>query len=271
MQDGISNSEELDEMASFIIDEAYPFDVDPISCVLSGSRGYGLNAETSDYDFIGIHIMDTNDCLEHPSHRRNREVISRKYTKDFQLIPPDLKGGYVSLQSFEMWKFISLLQSGSFQIYELLYMPEVHHVELGRLFELSRACLTNKIGMAAIGICRKDLPNNPMDRKVVIMCYYRLIQAIHYLLEESFEWRADGLFDYMGLHIPYGLAMLSTYKDPAIRTTPIEYTSQVNDEIVWLINEAERAMVASRLPEKAPQETLSDLLRVLKQIRLSMI
>ncbi len=62
MEEGILGSSEV---ADFVINSAYPDDVYPISCVLTGSRAYGLDIGESDWDYVGVHVMNTWNCLKH--------------------------------------------------------------------------------------------------------------------------------------------------------------------------------------------------------------
>jgi hypothetical protein len=273
---GIQGSIEDDNIAEFLINDVYPDDVIPISCVLTGSRAYGLGTEDSDRDYVGLHLMNTWECLEHPSFRRPLQVIRKRYSKDLEEILPDKPEDGVSLVSFEVWKFISMLLKGSPVVYEILYMPETHSSpEAAKWLELMRCGLTNRLGRAARGIAIHDWGKRRSSRKKAVMAYYRLIQATCFLREEEFEWQAEALWEYArpaGL-VEMGTETLNAYLNPASRNTPLsdEDIARTAVEIENLINEVERAMVVTRLPDQCPKKVLEDIRRTVINSRSAMI
>jgi predicted nucleotidyltransferase len=274
MEDGIQTSVTEDEIAEFIINDGYPVDIVPISCILAGSRAYGLATTESDRDYVGIHLMDTWECLEHPDYRNDVQVIRRKFTKDLEEVPAGIKGGDISLDSFEMWKFLTLITKGSFVTYEILYMPEIHQdTASGNLIELCRAALNNRIGKAAKGNAFHDWRREKNNRKKTVMAYYRLIQAIHFLREMEFEWRSDVLWDYVKSIIPVGGEVLKTYMSPETRALPIEegQLSSVANEVERLVDEVGRAMVITKLPDQSSPTVIQEILQVLVKTRAVMI
>jgi predicted nucleotidyltransferase len=258
-------------VADFIVDEAYPSDVIPLSCVLSGSRAYGLETPESDHDYIGIHLMNSWECLEHPFFRQDYQVINRRYTTDYKQISTiSEEKTAISLDSFEMWKFVDLIRKGSFQAYEILYLPEIHHAEgINNIILLCRACLTNKISKAVVGMVMNTWGKDKSNRKKTVMAYYRLAQTIYLLKEGEFEWKADTLFDYIKTTTNLAGTLLLTYKDSTIRDTPIpeDALPTISHEIVHLMNEIDKAMIETSLPSEVPSDTLQNLLGVLKETR----
>ena len=278
---GIVSIQREEEIASFLIDEAYPQDILPISCILTGSRAYELATEDSDRDYLGIHLMSTWECLEHPTYRKNCQVIRKRYSKDLiELTSSGDEISAVSIDSFEMWKFIDLINGGSYQAYEILWMPEIHHSEnVDTLLTLCRYALTNKIGHTARGIASHYIESWPSNRKKMILAYYRLLQTIHYLLEEEgWEWKAPALWEYASNHsmiadISGGKELLISYMNPETRKIEISQGLQelVHKEIQDLMELTKVAMVATKLPSQVPEKVLRDILSVLKKTRSSMI
>ncbi len=274
MQEGIIESSITDEQVEeFVINDGYPAAVFPISCVLSGSRSYGLHVEGSDRDYIGVHMMDTWECLEHPNFRNMPIVIRRSFNKNFEELH-GTKGADISLDSFELWKFIDLLLKGSFVVYEILYMPAIH-TDPGstNLLELCRLGLTNRIGRAAKGNALHDWRRNRANRKKAVMAYYRLCQAIFFLREMDFEWRADVLFDYMKDFIKVGHDIVEVYKNPTTRQDSLDKDELIHVplEIEHLINEVDKAIMVTRLPDQCPRKILDEILERVKRTRSSMI
>lgn len=277
MKEGIVQLNQQDEeIAEYLINDGYPADVFPISCVLTGSRAYGCHVESSDRDYVGVHLMDTWECLEHPNFRKTPLVIRKQFTKDLEEMKPGTKGGDISLDSFEMWKFIDLLLKGSFVTYEILYMPVIHH-DPGSdgLIELCRNGLTNRIGKAAKGNALHDWRKDRKNRKKCVMAYLRLLQAIFYLKEEEFEWKAEALWSYAkpsGL-VEAGSEVLSTYMDPQLRKSELteKELEFVPAEIGGLIDEVDLAMVTTKLPDQCPRRILDEILQRVKRTRSVMI
>lgn len=274
MQEGIIESSITDEqIEEFVINDGYPAVVFPVSCVLSGSRGYDLHTEESDRDYVGIHMMDTWECLEHPNFRSIPLVIRRSFNKNFEELH-GTKEADISLDSFELWKFLDLLLKGSFIVYEILHMPAIH-TDPGSegLLELYRSGLTNRIGKAAKGSALHDWRKHRTNRKKVVMIYYRLCQAIFFLREMDYEWRAETLLEYMQDFVEVGNNIVGVYKDPVTRQNSLDKDELAYAplEIECLINEVDKAMIVTQLPDQCPREILDEILERVKRTRSSMI
>lgn len=275
MTEGIMHNEREEEIADFLINYGYePFNVTPVCCILSGSRAYGLEFEESDRDYLGVHIMDTWDCLQHPDFRPKVDVIRQKFTEDLEPIPLGVKGGAISLDSFEMWKFISLFLKGSAASYELLYMPTVHcDPQTTRLFNLMREGVTSRIGKMAKGVTIHKWAKDKQNRKKAVIAYYRLMQAIMFLREGEFEWDIGNLLEYMegsGL-VNIGKVVIGQYTEKELRSSPIIRVEDVGFEMHNLINEVDRAGVSTRLPDRVPKQILEAILHSVKHTRSTLI
>lgn len=275
MEEGVvQNNIKDNEITEFIINEGFPSNVIPVVCILSGSRGYGINLENSNRDYLGIHFMDTWECLEHPTFRSTPLVIKRQYTNELEEMKPGTKGGDISLDSFEMWKFIDLLLKGSTVAYELLHMPQIHQgSDMEGLLSLCKNGLTNRIGKSAKGVALHDWRRDRSNRKKTIFTYYRLAQAIMFLKEQEFEWRTEALLEYAAPLIKIGNDIFTTYSNPATRKDVLN-----NDEMKWapleiegLINEVDKAMMLTSFPNQCPRKLLDEILQRIKRIRSKMI
>lgn len=275
LKQGIISNQHEEEVANFLINEGYePFDVIPLCCVLSGSMAYGMSVDSSDRDYLGVHIMSTWDCLEHPDFRPRSQVIKQRYDTSLKPIPNGEKGGDISLDSFEIWKFISLYLKGSVVPYELLYLPAIHmNPESQQLFHLMREGITSRIGKAARGIAVHEWAKHKTNRKKTVLTYYRLMQAIMFLREREFEWNIGNLLEYMeGSNIVnIGKVVIGKYCEPEMRTAPVFEVDEVGVEIHRLIDEVDKAGVTTLLPDQVPAEVLKAILQRVKRTRSVMI
>lgn len=274
MEEGIIQEENI---AKFLIDSGYdPYNVLPISCILSGSRAYGLALPNADRDYIGIHLMDTFDCLEHPQFQPKVQVIRKRFTSDLEEIQEGIKGGSISLDSFEMWKYMTLYLKGSFVAYELLFLPTIHEdPSASAIFDLMREGLTSRFGRVARGFCTHNWIKDRDNRKKTVMTYYRLIQALYLLREGEFEWNADTLLEYVkpsGL-ITYGLEVIKGYMDEETRSMKIdrELVPKVGNELDSLLEALDRALIVTALPDRVPRAILDNIRYKVKMTRSSMI
>lgn len=270
MRSGVIADRKEEEIADFLINSGYgDLDVIPVTCIQTGSRVYGLHSKESDRDYLAIHLMDTWNCLEHPKFRTSLQVIRKSYDQDHNEVTPgpDAK---MSLDSFELWKTIDLWIKGAFSIYELLYLPTIHHDPTSEyLLTQMRNGLTTKIGYAAIGIYNSDWRKRPHDRKKTVMAFYRLIQSIFLLREGEFQWNAQQLWDYLEGDIPAAKATLELYMKPNSRKTPLtkEEIYFVEKELEGLVRETKNAIMSSRLPDRVPTTILKEVLHVVKMTR----
>ena len=273
MKQGLISRLDNEEISDFVVDEIYPYQVMPLSCVLSGSRIYGLATEDSDYDYLGIHLCNSWECLEHPNYRQDFQVIRKKYSAELKPTVGEEKS-HISLDSFEMWKFIDLIVKGAFTAYELLYLPEIHHAEgIDQLISLCRGCLTTKIAHSVKGMILGTWGKHPNNRKKAIMAYYRLAQVIYLLREGEFEWNVDALFDYLKNANIILDEFLAKYKNQETRNKDMlekEATESIG-QISFLLNEVGRALITTSLPKEVPVDILQNLLGILKKTRAQMI
>lgn len=280
MQEGVISNTLEDRIAEFIVNDGYePFNVLPMSCVLSGSRAYGLNAGKSDRDYLGVHLMDTLYCLEHPDFRPRAQVIRKRFNLvdgDIEEVVEGIKGGDISLDSFEIWKFMTMFLKGSFVVYELLYMPGVHH-DPGTegIFSLMREGITNKIGRVAKGNCAHDWRKDRTNRKKAMMAYYRLLQAIFFLREEEFEWRQEVLFDYIkpDTLTETGRAIRDMYLKPELRKTSLSEKEVIfiSEEMERLVTEVDKAMIVTRLPDAVNRKLMKEIRERVVHVRSNLM
>lgn len=241
----------------------------PIVCTLVGSRAYQLDDEQSDSDFIALHLENSEHCLQHPSFKKDCQVIQKTYS--LGLIETPKEQAKISIDSFEFWKFITLITKGSFSVYELLYMPPAYaRVDFIPLLDLCRCALTSKIAEAAIGLANKNCcDKNKTTNKKAIMAYFRLLQALIFLRENTFEWKADLVFDYHKQRAAQDL--LLKYKTNRSTRRLMVDNPDVFIEINEIIKLVQVAQTQSTLPAAPPQDTLLAILDALLNVRITQV
>jgi predicted nucleotidyltransferase len=259
------------EIAHFLDSDGYsPHDVDPLVMSMTGSRVYGLNTEESDRDFVAVHITTLNNCLEHPDFRENLQVIRKRFDNDLKEIPEGVKGGDISLDSFEIWKFITLWTKGAPVSYEILYHePSYCDGQWIDIFKLMRDGISNRIGRAARGIAIHDWRKNKNNRKKTVMAYFRLTQALHFLRDGKFEWNAGNLLHFTHPITNFSEELFSSYKDKEVRSQPLTdaQTSAAEDDLLALLTEVDKAMIGTKFPDQVPKNNLDLVLKKVKEKR----
>lgn len=262
--------------SDFLAKEALiEYDVYPVMSVLSGSRGYGLSGLNSDRDYVGIHYMNTWCCLDHPDFIPSLQVVRTKFDQNLVQIPDGQAGGTVSLDSFEMWKFISLFLKGSQVAYELVHMPAVYkRPEILKVRELMREGATTRFAKSCKGLVLHHARKDQYNRKKAVMYLYRLLQALHFLQKNEFQWDADTLFNYIPeRHISTGWEIFNEYRDENLRTTKLkeDQLQPFFNELTFLIEELNKAIIGTKLPDSVPKSILDKILYEVKVIRSKMI
>lgn len=243
------------DRAEFIINEAYDIDdIIPLVCILSGSRAYGNAKEESDYDYIGIHVVDTWNLLEHPNFTNTYQVIKRKYNsngREYDSNEKDCNRG-VNLISFELWKFISLYLKGDHKAFQLLYMPVIHENNnvIGKLISLCQQGIHSQNAKLITGELYRaieELKSGKQIKTRTIM--YHALQTLLFLEEQEFEWNAASLFN-----IP-----IPTNEKAIIK------------EFQLLIDRICKAARESNLPEECPEIIIKEILLEAKHLRGKLI
>ena len=241
---------------------------------LVGSRAAGLALPKSDWDLVGIHIMESTECFKHPEFSRDLQVIRKRYLDPNNEVPPGQPGGWASLDSFELWKFISMWLKGAFVSYEILYLRPLattnsiaKSTESPDLFTLMSNGITNRIGRAAKGNILHDWRKRQSNRKVTTMAYYRANQAIHLLHTGEFLPGAHQLINSTG----YGSILTDSYIDPEVRNQPLrsDELTRTTSDMQLLLAELDKALIATRLPDQVPKAIFEEVLRKIVSVRES--
>lgn len=243
-----------DDIAEVVINQGY-FDnsIIPLKCVITGSRAYGLNTSDSDYDFIGLHIMDSWYCFEHPNYQPKLQIIQSKFDSDLELLPIGSNKSYLSLDSFELWKFYSLYKSGAFQSYELLYGIPIHYDEsIVQLSYLMKEGVTNKIYYSAKAITQKWLSSTNKTNKNTVHIIYRLLQSIYFLQNKEFNIYIDDMID--GPTIKEINSFVNQYKKEEIKKLDKLTNKKVIDEIEFLVNVLNDSKASTKVFDECPQK-----------------
>lgn len=247
-------------------------DVSLFTCVLSGSRAYGLELEDSDHDLLGIHMMNPMKCLIQPAGRNEPEIIKKRLVAQdsiFTELTSSNKHGDYNIDSFEMWKFIEIFLKGSPVSLELIHLPPIHitpwHLESRGWFKEGR---TTRFARACRGIVVHKWGKNRNNLKKAIFAYYRLVQATLYLRSEQFRWLVRELFEDQNL--PGFEAIHEIYMNPDSRDSkiPDSLLPTVISEISTLLDHLDHSMAVTALPDKVPEKVLKKLLERDQDARL---
>jgi hypothetical protein len=214
--------------------------IEPLAFVVTGSRAYGLHSAASDWDVVGVHI--SNDVLEHPRHRKIADVQEWKNLQ--------AEEGIVSIVSYEGWKYIDLLTKGAFVAWEIEGLPEIlipqKYEEFWDVLKFGHGAgrVTSSFVYSAIGNAKSDMFAEQLNRKKIMMGYFRLCQAGIALIDGSVSHDKSVInkFHIVCKPIPLGCELLQLYLDPDIRTEPIDEIiedharKEVQSIIPWLEN-----------------------------------
>lgn len=245
------------------------------TCTLTGSRAYGLETGASDYDLVAVHVMNPTECFEHPDFRTDLQVIRRKFGEDLVDMPMGEPGGMASLDSFELWKFVTLWLKGAFVSYEILCTEPIMTVAnrpMKDLYDMMRSGLTNRIGKAAKGVITHDWRKCKQDRKKAIMAFYRPLQAVKLLHTGEFEVNARSLWQFgkdSGFKLQAGEDLLSSYLDPQERKVALKEKkiNEITEELVMLDGQLERSVISTKFPDQVPKKILESVLQEVVRLR----
>jgi hypothetical protein len=184
-------------------------------------------------------------------------------------------GGAASLDSFELWKFVTLWLKGAFVSYEILCTEPVARIAehpMKVLFDEMRSGLTNRIGKAAKGVITHDWRKSRHDRKKAIMAFYRPLQAIHLLRTGQFEVNAKSLWQYgkdTGFSLHAGEELLSSYLDTQTRKVSLneKKIDEISVELVALAEGLDRSVIATKFPDQVPKKILENVLQDVVKLR----
>ena len=237
--------------------------------ILSGSRAYNCHIDQSDYDLVGIHIIHSQECLKHPDFRGDNQVIRYKFDHNFEQI--NGKKSFISLDSFELWKFTTLWLKGAFISYELLYqVSPIEEKLLNNIFFLMQEGVTNRIGKAAKGQILHNWGKDKYNRKITINCYFRALQALKLLHKQIFINDARSLILNTNLA---GKNIFMTFIDPELRNTQLSNKElvQVNKDFEELSDQLDKAVVFTKLPDQVPKKILENVLQETVKCRLDLL
>lgn len=273
----------VEKITEHLVKKGYtPFDVKPVLCIQSGSRGYGISVSSSDTDMIAVHLMSTQQCLEHPDWRSTPQMIRKQFT-DFSShreepalseLPPGMKDSSVSLDSFEMWKFITLWTKGSPVVYELLWMPPEFIVEEYQpLFSIMRQGISNRIGRTTRGFVLNAWAKKKDNRKKAVIAYHRTLQSLHFLRTNQLIWDTNILWENAKGIISEHNTVLEKYLEKETRNDNLSQKEQdiASSELANLIGEVEKAMITTKLPDQVPKSFLDEVLTRVRRKRSEMI
>ncbi|MAG39582.1 hypothetical protein CMI41_01260 [Candidatus Pacearchaeota archaeon] len=263
-----------DQFTKFVTQTSYFTKNFPISFVETGSNVYGLSLKINQ-EFAGIHIENTNDYLQHPDFKINKDIVRLSYDKNYDRVLEDNKNKKFSITSFEIWKFLSLYVKGSIVTYDLLYLsPTYTNSDLNEILPLFRKGISNKIGKSAKTYVLNNWQKDRTDQRKIIMSYYRLLQSIIFLREEEYIVDINTIWeDYLSYsNYPIGRQVFLKYKENNYRKNRLsekEITGTAK-ELEFLIDEVNKASITTRLPDNSSKDILSSILELVTSKRIQL-
>ena len=252
----------------------------PLLYVVTGSRGYEMNTEGSDWDVVGIHLSD--DILEHPKHRRLAEV---QEWKDISY-----KDSVISVVSYEAWKYLDMLKNGAFAAYEIQDMkPQAFYQPLETEFQYHLIADRRKYAptafiYSALGNAKSDMWTRCGDKdhglfylKKVIMGYFRLSQAASVLASGeithniSVFHKCDKIIDIgRGLDLLFRYMEIKTVEERRKALIERDLENFLRDEVSKLRDWIESTAMNHRA-QPVPEDRFQKLLTALKKDRRTII
>jgi len=262
------------DFSKFIFSHPSFSNIHPISYSLTGASAYGLSTQNSK-EYVGIHLTNTKNYLQHSAFRQELDIIRFCYDDKQNLVSEDSLNKSFSITSFEMEKFISLYLKGSIVIYDILYLsPIYNNPDMVKILNDLRRGINNKIGFNSKTYSLNNWKKDRTDQKKIVMSYYRLLQAIVFLRKEEYVSNIDELWeDPLFKRFTYGKKIFHKFKASNFERTRLsekEVTGAAK-ELEQLIDEINKASIATRLPDLTSKDIISSILDSLIQKRLNLI
>ena len=246
----------------------------PVHYVNTGSNVYGLSSRPNK-EHAGIHILNTEQYLMHPSFREEEDILRFSYDKQGNRVSEDSRNKFYGITSFEIWKFMDLYFKGSIVTYDMLYLsPSFFSQEMLPLANKLREGISSKIGKEAKTYAMNNWQKDRTDQRKIVMSFYRLLQAIIFLREEEYVSDAKALWEYNNFsEFTYGKRVFKKFVNSNFRKEKLsekEITGTAK-ELETLIDEINKALIFTRLPESTSQETVLTLLNDIVNKRIQLI
>ena len=269
-----SNSNPID-FPKLLVKNDDPSSMYPVLYVSTGSNVYGLSNKFNN-EYAGIHLMSTMNYLQHPEFRCGSDISRLSYDCRNSLVSEDHPSKSFSITSFEISKFISLYTKSSIVVYDILYLsPVFTNPEMIAIINKLKEGITNKIGISAKTYVMNNWQKDKTDQRKIIMSYYRLLQAIVFLREEQYVSDAFSLWEEFPKFnkFKHGKEIFEKFRDSNYIKTKLsenEITGSAK-ELEELIDEVNKASIATRLPDTTPKPLISSILELVVNKRLNAI
>ena len=138
-----------------------------------------------------------------------------------------------------------------------------------------RAGITNKIGKSAKTYALNNWEKDRTDQRKIVMSYYRLLQAITFLRDEEYVSDANALWnEYPKFHkFAYGKKVFEKFCNSNFKKTKLS-EKEITDtakELEQLIDEINKASIATRLPDTTADNILLTILDSIVKKRKQLI
>ena len=247
----------------------------PVSYVTTGSNIYGLS-DKPNQEFAGIHLMPTENYLQHPDFREDQEILRFSLDKNYKLIKENAKNKSFGITSFEMWKFLSLYLGGSIVTYDMLYMSPIFiDPEFEEIMNLFRSGISSKIGNSAKTYVMNNWQKDRTDQRKIVMSFYRLLQSIIFLKEEEYVTNVNALWEEYPQFKKYenGKQVFLKFKNSDYIKSKLseqEITGTAR-ELGELIDEVNKASISTRLPDVVSKNNLTNAMKAIVNKRIQLI
>jgi hypothetical protein len=204
-----------EKLMDFIIEEALPYEVLPIAYVEAGWRVFDpkhLCSAIEPYEFVGLHLADTNDVLTFEEFRPDHCRYIRKFY-DINLEETEVAEKiYLKLYSFEWWEFLTMMQTRIHTrpwIYDILNLPFAFNTPLG----------VKALPLLLEKITRYKIRYNAIQKEYNQKSHYHIAKLLHFYNTEEYEWEAETIF----AKYPYEKQISSEEYLAAYEKSPISY------------------------------------------------
>ena len=270
----IPNKEKINNFNEFLSKGSEFTKIYPVTYVLTGSPAYGL-ADKPFKEYVGIHILDTSRYLQHPEFKNDLDITRSSYDENFKPVSEDNKNKSFSITSFEIWKFISLYLKGSLVVYDTLYLSSVFDSpEMLDVLNNLKKGINNKISISSKRYALNNWKKDKKDLRKVIMSYYRLLQAIVFLREEQFVSDINDLWQNQKFNnLIYGRKIYYKFVESNFEKAQLldSEIAKIADEFQGLIDEVNKASIATRLPDKTSSQTLNPIFDSIIKKRIDLV
>lgn len=225
-----------------------------IFATISGAHLYGFPSADSDFDLRGVHILPVKEVVGLNTGKETIQVEEIRDGLELDLVTHDAK------------KFFNLMLKKNGYVLEQLYSPLIVKTshEHEELKSIGKKCITKFHAHHYLGFARTEWKlfekENPHRVKPLLYIFRVLLTGIYLMQTGRIEANLLNLNEIFNLPYINELVELKIYgKEKG--TLPGADLEFFGKEYLRLVNELEKAMIDSNLPEKpTAKDELNDLL-----------